>query len=82
MKPQYPPQAIRARLEGDVVLEATVTEKGDIADVKVISGPPMLITAAVKAVEEWKYEPTLINGRAVSVILTAIVHFSLQSIGK
>jgi protein TonB len=65
-----------------VVLEATVTERGDVADIKVISGPPMLTSAAIEAVEQWKYEPTLINGRAVSVILTATVDFSLRSPGK
>ena len=59
-------------------VEATVTERGDVADIKVISGPPILIPAAVKAVEEWKYEPTLINGRPVPVILTARVSFSLR----
>jgi len=82
VKPEYPPQAISARIEGVVVLEATVTEQGDVADVKVISGPPMLIPAAIKAVEEWKYEPTLINGRPVSVILTANVNFSLRNARK
>jgi periplasmic protein TonB len=78
VKPVYPPEAIKARIEGVVVLEATVTERGDVADIKVISGPPTLIPAAIKAVEEWKYEPTLINGRPVSVILTAKVSFSLR----
>ena len=78
VKPAYPPAAIKAQIEGVVVLEATVTERGDVADIKVISGPPMLIPAAIKAVEEWKYEPTLINGRPVPVILTARVSFSLR----
>jgi TonB family protein len=78
VKPVYPPEAIKAHIEGQVILEATVTERGDVADIKVISGPPTLIPAAIKAVEEWKYEPTLINGRPVSVILTAKVSFSLQ----
>ncbi len=78
VKPIYPPEAIKARIEGVVVLEATVTERGDVADIKVISGPPMLTPAAIKAVEEWKYEPTLINGRPVPVILTARVSFSLR----
>jgi protein TonB len=82
VKPQYPPDAIKAQVQGDVVLEATITEKGDVAEVKVISGPPVLIPAAVKAVEEWKYEPTRIGGRPVAVILTATVHFSLRSTGK
>jgi protein TonB len=79
VKPKYPPEAIRVRVEGAVILEATVTEKGDVVEVKVISGQPMLISAAVEAVQEWKYEPTFMNGRPVAVILTATVNFSLRS---
>jgi protein TonB len=80
VKPQYPPAAIHAHVDGVVLLEATVTATGDVIDVKVISGPPMLIPAAIKAVQEWKYEPTFINGRPVPVILTATVNFSLRDI--
>jgi periplasmic protein TonB len=79
VKPAYPAEAIHAHVEGVVLLEATVTATGDVIDVKVISGPPMLIPAAIKAVEEWKYEPTIINGRPVPVILTATVNFSLKN---
>jgi protein TonB len=82
VKPTYPREAIHAHVEGVVVLEATVTASGDVVDVKVISGPPLLIPAAIKAVEEWKYEPTFINGRAVPVILTATVNFSLRDIHR
>src|SRR3989442_1488902 len=46
VKPKYPPEAIQAHVDGVVILEATVTEKGDVVDLKVVSGPPMLITAA------------------------------------
>jgi TonB family protein len=82
VKPQYPPEAIHAHVEGVVLLEATVTATGDVIDVKVISGPPMLIPAAIKAVQEWKYEPTFINGRPFPVILTATVTFSLRNMRK
>jgi TonB family protein len=78
VKPTYPPEAIRAHIDGVVILEATVTEQGDVTEVKVISGPPILIPAAVKAVQQWKYEPTLIGGRPISIILTATVNFSLE----
>jgi periplasmic protein TonB len=78
VKPEYPREAIHARVEGVVVLEATINEKGNVIDVKVLSGPPELIPAAIKAVQEWKYEPTFINGQAVPVILTANVKFSLR----
>jgi TonB family protein len=62
VKPEYPPEAIKAHVEGVVILEATVTERGDVADIKVISGAPMVIPAAIKAVEQWKYERILLFG--------------------
>src|SRR2546427_4673335 len=76
-QPKYPPEAKRARIEGVVVLEATVTAEGTVDKVKVISGPPMLVESAVEALTHWKYEPTYLNGQAVPVILTARITFSL-----
>jgi len=77
-QPNYPPEARRARVEGVVILEATVTAEGTVDKVKVISGPPMLTGAAVEALTHWKYEPTYLNGQAVPVILTARISFSLS----
>jgi len=76
-QPKYPPEAKRARVEGVVVLEATVTAEGTVEKVKAISGPPMLVESAVEALTHWKYEPTYLNGQAVPVILTARISFSL-----
>jgi len=81
-KPDYPIAAVRGKVEGVVILEATVTERGTVEQVKVISGPPLLVDAAVRAVETWQYEPTLLDGVPVSVILTARVNFSLANSGK
>jgi protein TonB len=78
-QPKYPPEAKRSRVEGAVILEATVTVDGTVDKVKVISGPPMLIESAVEAVSHWKYEPTYLNGQAVPVILTAKINFSLAN---
>jgi outer membrane biosynthesis protein TonB len=50
--------------------------------VKVISGPPLLTDAAAEAVSHWKYEPTYLNGQAISVILTARITFSLSDAQK
>ena len=77
-QPNYPPEARRARVEGVVILEATVTAEGTVDKVKVISGPPILTGAAVEALTHWKYEPTYLNGQAVPVILTARISFSLS----
>ncbi len=77
VEPKYPPAAVRARVQGVVILEAVVTEQGNVDKLKVISGPPLLIQAAIEAVQNWKYEPTVLNGQPVPVILTAKVNFSL-----
>jgi protein TonB len=73
--PVYPPLASKARVAGTVVLEATVTAQGTVEAIHVISGHPLLIEAAIAAVKQWQYEPTLLNGEPVPVILTAKVHF-------
>ena len=73
--PIYPPLASKARVSGLVVLEATLTEQGTVEAIKVISGHPLLVDAAINCVKQWQYEPTLLNGIPVSVILTAKVRF-------
>lgn len=73
--PVYPPLASKARVSGIVVLEATLTAAGTVEQIKVISGHPLLVEAAIKCVSQWQYEPTYLNGVAVPVILTAKVHF-------
>ena len=61
---------------GDTIPAGTYVE-GTVDKVKVISGPPMLVGPAVDAITHWRYEPTYLNGQAVSVILTARISFSL-----
>jgi protein TonB len=73
----YPKLAIKARVTGTVVLEATLTAEGTVEAINVISGHPLLIPAAVECVKQWRYEPTYLNGEPVPVILTARVHFEL-----
>ena len=73
--PVYPKLARNARVTGTVVLEAIVTAEGKVAEIKVVSGHPLLVQAAIDCVKEWEYEPTLLNGVPTPVILTAKVHF-------
>ena len=73
--PVYPPLASRARVAGTVILEATLTEDGTVDQIRVISGHPLLIDAAINSVKQWRYEPTLLNGIPVRVVLTAKVVF-------
>jgi protein TonB len=74
--PIYPPLASKARVSGTVVLEATLTAQGVVDQIRVVSGHPLLTEAAIDAVKQWQYEPTLLNGVPVPVILTARVHFN------
>jgi periplasmic protein TonB len=74
----YPDLALKARISGVVLLRITVDEEGKVADIKVVSGHPLLVPAAVDAVHSWKYSPTLLNGHAVQVIATVAVNFQLQ----
>ena len=65
VQPVYSPEARRLRLEGTVVLEATITEHGEIDGLKVISGHPVLAQAAREAVSKWRYTPYLLNGKPI-----------------
>ena len=73
--PLYPQVASRAHVHGIVVLEATLTTDGSVSDIRVISGHPLLTDAAIQCVKQWRYEPTLLNGAPIAVILTAKVRF-------
>lgn len=77
--PVYPPDARAARIEGRVVIEATISPAGTVSDAKVIRSIPMLDQAAVDAVKQWVYEPTIIHGKPVAVIMTVTVNFALDS---
>jgi TonB family protein len=75
--PVYPEAAKKARLEGVVTLECRITPEGKVADVKVLHGAPELNDAAIEAVRQWEYEPTILNGKPVSVTMTVRVAFRL-----
>ena len=76
-KPVYPQLARQARIQGTVKLEADISKDGTIENLKVISGHPLLIQAALDAVKQWRYQPTLLNGVAVEVVTTIDVNFTL-----
>jgi protein TonB len=78
VKPQYPQLARQVRVQGVVILEATISKEGDVHDVRIISGHPLLTEAAREAVEQWRYRPTILNGEPIEVITTITVTFSLQ----
>lgn len=76
-QPQYPPLARQARVQGTVRLEAVINRDGVIEELQVISGHPLLVQAALQAVQQWRYQPTMLNGVAVEVITTIDVNFTL-----
>jgi TonB family protein len=76
--PTYPPDATAAGVEGLVQAEIVVNEQGLVTDARVLNSNPLLDEAALKAVREWRYDPTLVNGKAVPVKMTVTVNFSLS----
>ena len=75
--PAYPRLAVQARISGSVVLQIGVDEEGNVEDIRVIQGHPLLVDAAVQAVRQWKYSPTLLNGEPVRVVGIVTVVFRL-----
>ena len=77
VQPPYPPLARQARIAGVVLLQATISKAGDIENLTLISGHPMLTQAAIEAVRQWKYKPYLLNGEPVEVETQIQVNFTL-----
>lgn len=76
--PVYPPIARAARVEGVVVLKAVIDRNGNIQNLGVVSGPTLLVSAAIDAVRQWRYRPYLLNGKPVEVETTVQVIFQIQ----
>ncbi|HXO36468.1 MAG TPA: TonB family protein [Candidatus Acidoferrales bacterium] len=76
-QPSYPASALRMRIEGPVQLLATISKRGDISAVKILSGDPGLARAAADAVKQWKYKPYTLNGSAVEIQTQITVNFKL-----
>jgi TonB family protein len=75
--PSYPEQAVKARLQGAVVLQAWIARDGTIQDLKLVRGSFLLGQAAYRAVKQWRYQPYLVNGRAVQAETFVTVDFRL-----
>jgi protein TonB len=79
VEPTYPPLAKQARVQGEVVLSAIINTNGEIENLQLVSGHPMLVPEAISAVKQWRYKPYLLNGQPVEVETTITVIFSLSS---
>ena len=78
IQPVYPPLAKSARVQGTVEFTATISKEGNIENLQLIRGHPLLVNAAKEAVLQWKYRPTMLNGSPVEVITDIIVNFTLS----
>ena len=76
--PIYPDIARAAKVEGLVILEATIDERGLVMDARVLRSVPLLDAAALTALKQWRYSPTLLNGTPVRVLMTVTFRFSLD----
>jgi protein TonB len=79
VRPVYPPLARQARISGTVRLQAIIAKDGTIMQLEMLSGHPLLVQAALDAVRQWRYQPTLLNGEPVEVVTTVDVVFTLGS---
>ena len=77
MEPAYPQIARAAGVQGVVILEVVIGADGAVSNARVLRSIPPLDQAALDAVRQWRYEPTLLNGVPTPVIMTATVNFSL-----
>lgn len=77
-QPVYPPLARQARISGVVHLQAIISREGTILDLRAVSGHPLLIPAAIAAVQHWVFRPTYLNGDPVEVATEIDVNFTLQ----
>ena len=78
VKPFYPEEAKADGVQGVVIIEATIDPTGNVASARVLKSVPALDQAALEAVQQWQYEPTMVNGVAVPVIMTVTVNFTLD----
>ena len=78
VNPVYPDIARQARVQGVVIMECVISPQGAVTTCKNLRGIPLLDQAAMDAVKQWTYSPTLLNGVPVPVIMTVTVNFKLN----
>jgi len=81
VKPVYPEEALKQGIQGVVLVEATIDEKGDVVAAKALPAKnpqPLLEEAALTAVRQWKFEPIIKNGKACTVTFTVTINFALK----
>jgi TonB family protein len=77
VNPDYPMLAHQAGIQGEVIISAVIDSQGKVVNMKVVSGPPLLYSAAMKALGQWKFEPTYLDGEPVAIKWNASVQFRI-----
>lgn len=78
VRPIYPPDAMAARIQGVVVVEVSLDTEGRVRDARVLRSIPELDEAALTAVRQWEFTPSIVNGKPVPIVMTVTVNFTLQ----
>ena len=78
VKPVFPPGVLADQMRGTVIIEATIGVDGKVQSANVLHSVPALDRAALDAVRQWEYAPSLLDGRPVAVVFTVIVNFLIQ----
>ncbi|HTZ74480.1 MAG TPA: energy transducer TonB [Candidatus Aquilonibacter sp.] len=79
IQPEYPEIARAAHVQGTVVIDAVIDTTGNVISERALSGPGLLVPAALSAVQQWKYQPTFLNGKPVKLAMEVTVSFHLSS---
>jgi protein TonB len=77
VNPEYPRAAKAKHIQGEVVMKMTITVKGDVENLHVVQGDPLLAEAALDAVKKWKYKPFMLNGQPVPIDTVVRINFHL-----
>ncbi len=78
VQPKYPQDARARGIEGDVLLQATIDTQGNLTNLKVVQGEPILVEASMDAVKKWKYRPYIYEGKPVEVDTTIRIEFHMR----
>ncbi len=76
--PIYPSLAKQARISGEVVIDAVIDVNGNVVEMQVLNGHPLLVPAALEALKKWKYQPTILNDEPVPVQLVVTIRFKMS----
>ena len=75
VQPKYPEEARKKHVEGTVLMKTIISHEGDVQELTVVSGDPLLVPAALEAAKQWKYRPYLLHGQPVEIETQIMMNF-------